>query len=354
MSAYAPRIYCVGKTNLKKDVTYLGYKKTAAFAELKKNIMSGLLDKALFWAVEIDISGAAARMYENLCQLAANEINITNPNLPSLLFEAYQIRFNLVKDEKRPEDMLFHDYQILRNHLVQLVAVLTLSPKAKLAKVDTWKKDQSMDLLAVKDRMRRKNLNEITDIVKINDQKDVYIPLNEIDWSINSSKNVSQAKSHFLYWLGWLVEMEKRFPNKQYCANREVPDVPDNCLGHCAWPIWQIIFKRLEEGDSGMGLKNSVVALYKLFRTGYSKAKRKTRLCYLIYAAQLIIGSIPVIDFSTPLFPNLPSTLLACANANQLYKKMIDQKREDKADHNDNNISHMAPKDVLYVPIIKS
>ncbi len=323
MSQWAPKTYCIGKVDINKTTTYLGYKKSEAHLELKKSIMSGLLDKALFWAIELDISGGATRIYETLCQIGATDINITNPNLPSLLWQVYEIRHNMVKDVKRPLEENFHDYQLLRNHLAQLVTVLTISPKAKLAKLPTWKKDQPMDLVKVKNRIKRKNLSEITDIVKINDLKEVYIPLNEIDWCINSLKDVSQAKAHFLFWVGWLLEMERRFPKIQYCANREVPDIPANCRGHTAWPIWQIIFKKLEHNQIGMGLTNAVVSLYKLFRTGYTKSKRRSRINYLIYAAQLTIGSVPPIDFSLPIFPKIDSSILACANVNQIYKKII-------------------------------
>lgn len=292
MQQYAPKTYCLGKVSLKKDETYLGYKRSAAFLELKSSILSGLLDKAIFWAVELDISGTSTRLYENLCQLGATDINLTNPNLPSLLWQVYNIHYHCLKDVKRPQDAGFHDYQILRNHLAQLVSVLSLSPKAKLSKLPVWKRDSEMDLTKYRHRIKKKNLSEITDIVKINDLKEVYIPLNEIDWAINSSKDASQSKSHFLFWLSWLVEMERRFPNKAFCANRDVPNIPSNCATHCAWPVWQIIFKKLEDSTTGLGLRNAVVSLYKLFRTAYQRSKRRNRICYLIYAAQLTIGSI--------------------------------------------------------------
>ena len=150
MEIWAPKQYCAGKICIKKDTTYLGYKRSSAFLELKKSIMAGLLDKALFWAIELDISGGANRIYESLCQLAANEINITNPNLPSLLWQVYELRAKTILGIKKPNDAGFHDYQNLRNHLVQLVCVLTLSPKAKLYKLQNWKKTDKMDLLKVK------------------------------------------------------------------------------------------------------------------------------------------------------------------------------------------------------------
>ena len=355
MEAFAPKIYCIGKVTINKDHTYLGYKRSAAYSELKNNILSGLLDKALFWAVELDISGGSFRLYETLCQLAATDINITNPNIPSLLWQTTEIYYNTVKGVKNPQNAGFHDYQLLRNHLIQLVAVLCLSPKAKLAKLPSWKRDSEMDLTKDRNRIKRKNLSQITDIVKINDLKEVYVPLNELDWAINSSKDVSQAKNHFLFWLGWLMEMERRFPNRAFCANREVPEIPANCATHCAWPVWQIIFKRLETNECGVGLRNAVVALYKLFRTGYQKSKRRSRINYLVYASQLTLGSVPAIDFSTPIFPKLDTVIMACANVNQIYKRVIDQKRSEKIDRDEPQLNNVISqtRDILYVPRYK-
>lgn len=354
MEQYSSKNYCIGLVDIPKDVTYLGYKKSAAFLELKNTVLAGLVDKALFWATELAISGYINRLYESLCQLAATDINITNPNIPSLLWQVTEIWLKISSGIKKPKTARFHDYQLLRNHLCQLVTVISLSPKAKLSKLPSWKKDSDMDLTKFRFRIKRKSLNQITDIVKINDGKEVYIPLNEIDWAINSSKDVSQAKSHFLFWLGWLCEMERRFPNKAFCAKREVPSIPDNCTTHCAWPVWQIIFKKLDHPSSGVGLKKSVVSLYKLFRTGYQKSRRRSRCCYLIFAAQLTLGSVPAIDFSIPIFPKLDTIIMADINVNLIYKKILDQKRNDKysqVNENGEKVIEKA-KEILYVPRI--
>ena len=357
MEQYAPKSYCIGLVDIPKDITYLGYKKSAAYLELKNTILAGLLDKALFWATELAISGNPNRLYESICLLGASDVNITNPNIPSLLWQVYNIWTQTSDGVKKQQAARFHDYQLLRNHLCQLVTVLSLSPKAKLSKLPTWKRDSDMDLTKFRYRIRRNCLSEITDIVKINDSKEVYIPLNEIDWAINSSKDVSQAKSHFLFWLGWLCEMERRFPNKDFCAKREVPGIPDNCSSHCAWPVWQIIFKRLDYPNCGVGLRNAVVPLYKLFRTGYQKSRRRSRCSYLIFAAQLTLGSVPAIDFSTPIFPKLDTIILADVNVNQIYKRILDQKRQERlATKSDKgNISNVISetREILYIPRIK-
>ena len=54
MDQLVPKPYILKLCIIKKDTTISGYKKSEAFKELKTSINSGILDKALFWGIELD------------------------------------------------------------------------------------------------------------------------------------------------------------------------------------------------------------------------------------------------------------------------------------------------------------
>ena len=70
--------------------------------------------------------------------------------------------------------------------------------------------------------------------------------LNEIDRALSDNKDASKSRNHFLFWLSWVLELEKRFKTKEYCKSRNVPNVPEKCKKYVVWPIWQIIFRIIE------------------------------------------------------------------------------------------------------------
>lgn len=357
MSLFAPRPYCVGhRSDIERDSTFLGFKRNEAFAELKRTMLSGLLDKALFWATELYISNCGSRLWETLCVFASQEVNLTNPNLPALVWQCYEHHYKAVLAAGDTHKTTpFHDYQCLRNHLTQLVAVLTLSHKARLPKLLTWKKGEPMDMKRHRDRIRRKDLHRIRDVVKISDGREVYIPLNEIDYALGNHTDSSSSRSHFLFWLSWLAEMERRSKAKAYCAARTVPDIPDKCRTHSAWVVWQLVFKAMEDREAGVGLTAAVQSLYKLFRTDYTLGRRRTRLSYLIHAGLLVIGSVPPLDFGQSVIPKPCAVLVACANINSFYKRLVDQKRGETypgKSASSGEVKTIPNRPILYVPRI--
>ena len=61
-----PVKYCINDVKLVKETSYLGYKRSKVRLQMLKSINEGCLDKALFWAIEYDISGGGLGMIENL------------------------------------------------------------------------------------------------------------------------------------------------------------------------------------------------------------------------------------------------------------------------------------------------
>lgn len=345
-----PPAYCVGKTDIEKGLTFSGFKKSQAVAELKKTVISGILDKSCFWTSELHISGQGENLCETLCILGSGEVNHMNPNLPKLMWQCYRLFFdNYIKPDPAEH---YYDIQELRNHLCQLVTTICLSPKAKLHKLVSWKKTDQMLLPDHKGRVLRRTLDGITDVVKINDAREIYVPLNEIDEALRNMTDASQAKGHALFWLSYLLEIERRNKDRNLCGPREIPGVPENCRCNCAWPVWQLLFRSLSK-HPGLDLKESVECLYKLFRTGYSRSKKRTRIPYLVHAIQLVVGLLPPIDFTIPIMNRSTSLLVACGNINRLYRQIADNEKSRLLNSKKVSQGQRVGKEILFLPLFK-
>ena len=109
-----------------KDQTYSGYKKTQVFQELKKSILKGEIDKACFWASELDTSCFTLDIWNKLLLFAAKEINYANPALPPYLYKRYTEILNEAPKWSKYE---MRNSQELRNRLCEMICILCLSPK---------------------------------------------------------------------------------------------------------------------------------------------------------------------------------------------------------------------------------
>lgn len=362
--------YYFPTTTCQKGSTYSGFKQSQALQELKKTILTGVLDKACFWAVELDLSGLTAKIWDQCVNLASSNVNIINPHLPELVWSSYNLYYQY--RDKVDDKTFFYNNQQLRNRLAELVSVLTLSPKLSLPKMKVWKKTDTLYLVDQKSRISRKNLTPIQEIVKISDIKEAYIPLNEIDYALHLDHDSSMAREHALFWLSYLLELEKRAFKKKHgdsletpitlatgetaprdhpflCGPREVPDIPDNCRRHCAWPVWQIIFQNVETKPWCDDIRSSIIALYRLFRTGYVQSKRNSRIPILIHAILLVTNTAPPIDFQQHVYFKPKETMTACLNINSIYARVYGHQQKNP---NPTTETPELPKDILYLPII--
>ena len=352
MDNNVPNQYKINISDINKKSTYLGFKKTEALKQLKLNIISGILDRAIFWAVELDLTNINLQLWETICLLASLHVNIKIPNLPNLIYNSYETINNIVKDKTKKQINQLHLYnnQINRNHLIYIVSILTLSPKSNLPKLITWKRDKNISLIHYKSRIHNTDLENINDIVKINDNRLIYVPINEIYNALMSRQSTSEIRDNFIFWLSYVLELEKRH-DYSLCAIRSVPNIPEKCKKNICWCVWQIFFKVINIKYTGTPLIKVITNLYKLFRINYVLKRRISRIPYLIHAGLLIIGCVPKIDFSIKNITNFEQTLTACLNCNLLYQKNYYQKINDRED--DSNDKEVPNKPILYIPLLK-
>ena len=348
--------YLIHTGPIGKDTTFYGYKKTEAFKELKENIKSGILDRSIFWSIELDISGYSENLWDTLIVLACEEVNISNPNLPKILYKSFYFWYELSKlfSHNNKNKLDFHNFQVLRNQLMNLICILCLSTKSKIPKIIKWKRNEKLNINKWNDKIKRNNLDYIQNIVKISDSPKIYTPLNEIDRALGSNSNASIAREDFIFWLSWLLEIQKRHKKIDLCAPRNVPEIKEKSKKDIVWCIWQIIFHNSEKKKIGPHLQESLINLYKLFRMGYTATKRNKKIPIIIYAGLLLIGSIPVIDFRKNILIDIKSSLIVNLRVNLIYKDIFYQRKlEENQEKYKPNIKSKILVPILFIPIIQ-
>lgn len=313
-----------------KDQTYSGYKKTQVFQELKKSILKGEIDKACFWASELDTSCFTLDIWNKLLLFAAKEINYANPALPPYLYKRYTEILNEAPKWSKYE---MRNSQELRNRLCEMICILCMSPKKKFPDYPKIKEDD-FKIFNMKKRMIAKNERLIKGIVHEGNTIEVKIALNEFANYLHLKTGSTDAIKNCLFWLDWITYYNKVYKKTHgqelkcvglYNHSDIDPKYKDNVI----WYIWDIIFDILDRvetrhtGSAYRYLRESVENLYSLYVINVTKGNMNGRVVYIKYAILLIKK-----DISTSKYKNVPNHLdevciKACANVNDLYRFLL-------------------------------
>ena len=254
--------------NFKKQ-TFNGYKKTEVFSDFQKSILCGNIEKSILWATELHCSGYLAKIFQTCFDLFIKEINVSNLHLILIFLREFVILDK--KLEKYKDNMMeSRNDQYLRNHLHNLVCLLTFSHKCKLAKLPKIQSDD-FNMKNNKKRMLTENLTDIQEFMKRDDPSIIIIPLSEILLNLKR-KNISKSFENCLFWLNWLLVYEKNF-HKGYiqCAHRKLGGkyVQEKFRNDFSWLLWDII----------LSIDNSyyIKQLFNLFRLNFTKGKKKKK-----------------------------------------------------------------------------
>ena len=322
-----------------KDVTFSGYKKTQVFQELKKSILKGEIDKACFWAAELDASCFTSELWTKLLLFAAKEINYANPSLPFYLYKRYQEYCTLSINWDRNE---LRNSQESRNRLCELICILSLSAKKKFPDYPKIK-DTDFKIYHMKRKMIAKNQTLIANIVSSNNTTEIKIALNEFANYLTLDSCSTDSIKNCLFWLDWIAYYTKLY-KKIYGQELKCNEARSNPQSHVnidpkyinnfIWYIWDIILytltiieKRVTSSSSFDYLKENIDSLHLLYKTDFAKGNMNSRLVYVKYAVLLIKKNI-----SSKIYRNTTNHLdalciHACANVNDLYRFILNNRQ---------------------------
>jgi len=326
-----PKQFFIDDSRVIKDFskkTYNGYQKSKIFTELKKNIISGNLEKAGFWATELHCSGYLYQLYNTLFNIYIKNINKSNLSILNIFIRDYK---NLLIKKENFKDLLFlRNDQFYRNHIHNIVGYLTLSPKYNLPVLSKIKQEDFV-MKNNKSRLISKNLNDINKIITKKDPKNVIIPLSEILLNLKN-KGLSKSLENCIFWTSWLFTYDHNFFKKKLkCDYREQLNINKKYCYDFTWIIWEIIFTFPNH--------QCIKELYNLYCMEFTFSKKINKLNLIVLAFMILIDPFPKIklDYS------LPSSKLNTLNT---YLVNINFLYADFLKNTDSHISKIIPRNI--------
>ena len=317
-----------------KNMTFSGYKKTQVFQQLKKSILKGEVDKACFWAAELDASYFTLEVWNKLILFACKEINYANPNLPSYLYKRYR-EFSRIACNWTKKDMC--NSQELRNRLCEFICILSMSLKKKFPDYPRIK-ETDFKINNMKKKMIATDTQFIQGIVNQNNTVEIRIALNEFANHLVLESGSTDSIKHCLFWLDWIAYYNKIYKKnigkelkciQMYKKSDIDPKYRDNFI----WYVWDIIVyiltiieTRIPDENFRL-LKKNIDNLHALYKYEITKGNMNTRVIYVKYAVLLIKK-----DISMEKYENTPShidsiCIKACANVNELYRYLLKNRK---------------------------
>ena len=271
-----------------KKMTYSGYQKSDVLSALQKSIMDQKVEEACHWAGEMLVSGHFMECWDRLIIINSKLINHANPNLPFYLWSRFVQALQIsLEDRNHGEKMLnLRNNQECRNHLTDIVSVMTLSPKNKLKslpKVTT--EDFRLDYF--EEKLEAKGVYLLDKIIKPNDPSEINVVMNEFAFHITSrTGNLDKA----MYWLNWILEWERLNIKKGdgfHCGVRVRKYIKPQFHNDIIWMVWDVIFQEATIRNNEKMMKQ-LVGLFKLFKYNFTSPGKRKKAPLILQAINLL------------------------------------------------------------------
>ena len=133
----------VPKSSLIKDSRILEEFKTTAFSGPPKSKVASAMEKCIaeekleaanYWAFQLLLSGLSMNLWNKLLNITIKQVNIANPTFPIFLLNRTKKWEQICqqKDYQKKNVLNIRNNQEIRNMLIELVSILTLSRKRKM------------------------------------------------------------------------------------------------------------------------------------------------------------------------------------------------------------------------------
>tara|TARA_Y100000389_G_C17466022_1_gene525613 strand:+ start:416 stop:1651 length:1236 start_codon:yes stop_codon:yes gene_type:complete len=304
--------------------TYSGFKKSDVLSAFSKSIKKGKIENANTWSIEMILSGYIENYWKKIIPFISKEINIYNTYLPIYIINLYEQYNNLI--EKKIDNIEMRNILEIRNNICGITNIISLSTKKPLPKFPKINKD-NVGIIHDKSKLLARDLNLIKPFIKVNDNTEVIVAINELATVLNINNNTYAHQEKCMFWLAWLqyYSIEK---GDKICGERITTGVHQSLSRDVSFFIWQIILNEAKNRENAR-LYNCIVSLCKLFKTYITKGNIKTKYIHLQHACLLLLNTLPGINFKMSIFPNTESYIKYTCKINYYYQKIInDTKRK--------------------------
>tara|TARA_B100000424_G_scaffold20557_2_gene14640 strand:- start:283 stop:1443 length:1161 start_codon:yes stop_codon:yes gene_type:complete len=315
----------INDVRTKKDFrgkTFSGYKLSDVKNIINKELLANNVNDTYYWIVELLCAGHLEVIWEIFNIYLAQNIGSANPKLAVYLNIKHQEFVKVYRAGYVNHELLLRNNTLCRNILCEIVNVLCYSPKQptmqKFIVMST--NDFSLDNLTSK--LAAPNDKFITDIFKEDDPIELFIPLNELSYSLSifdKNNNCKENLWNSLYWFEWILQYEKYSKERGNVLKSTYRNikVDSSYRKDIIWIIWDVIFFYTNKTQLQKKIMQSLFELFcSNFKPG-SKQKHK----HLIYNAIDLIINSNNISFNTPII--IDKDLIDCGNIGNITNKIF-------------------------------
>lgn len=293
------------------DASYSGHKKSAVFAQWRRQLLLQQYEAACHWTAEIDCSRWQAALWEKILVFASKQVHLHCPKIAMLVAKKYR---EFLHARCAPHHKC--DNAALRRNLAQVIGVLCLSPKGpvyQLPKVDAHRIDITKLAKKIHPWLRAHH--------KSGDNRLALQFLSSI--LDNLDKRIVHKT---LFWLSALLHLEKQLRKERKetitMATRRMEGV---VLGNHAqdwvWLLWHALIGAPPCAQEPL-LRRSLLDLAFLFARDYTGGKKTSRVHLLIHA-MFLTSSHGTLNWQRNVYPSADAADLihqACANIDVMYR----------------------------------
>lgn len=321
-----PSRYCViddRKPSEMKGVTISNYKRTEVAKAFHNSIMDGNLERACLWTAELHCSGKVDLIWKELLDNSPGYLNKANPHIAGWLWYKFDV-YNFLLRNLTPKYRYEHrNNQEIRNLLIDLVSVVTISNKNDLSKIVPKVGKKELVVMNYRKKIQSSHMRFIENIVNRHDPSEIQIGINEV---VNQFGLIGFKIEDVMYWYLWLDLLQKSkkewepficFPHDDPAKN---PDVDPRLHGDWVWAFWRAILDESEQRDTAT--QDAINALYQIYQWKFTKTAKNRKKDVIFAACALLCDDV---KWNTKMIQNVKLRIQACSNSNILYK-LIDEK----------------------------
>lgn len=319
--------------------SYIGYKKSTVFSQWQRQLQLQHYEPACFWTAEADASGWHEDLWEKLIIFSSKHVHVHSPTLPTIIarnvaYYRYYIRTHNILSGGDKYSVQPRNCIELRQHLCQVVGLVSLSPKGPvytLPKVNTAQVDESKLVVGIHTWiLPHKTSGDSSAVIRI---------LSTILWNLEQNDTPM-----IMYWLSVLLTYDKtqRLLKQPIRMTTRQPLPPTNTnlsiqvdgknAEDWVWLLWLaldtagVYYKRPKKCQSALR------DLSYLFAYDYKTSRRAKRIPLIIHAMYLV--RTDTLDWEQSVYPNDTAKKLiikACSNINVMYAEVQRRQKHEKA-----------------------
>jgi hypothetical protein len=270
-----------------RKITFSKFQKSKAKEELIKSLYNSKLENACYWSAEFICSGHFLELWDIFITYFCKYIHIGNPKMVLYLEMRYNNFIKIINNGYNDNILLLRNNAKIRQLFSEIVCVMALSNKKHIYKEIKIDKNTQYDLLELTDKFKAPSINYVQKIYLENDPKELFIPINELIYNLESDNIVETC-----YWYEWILNYEIILKKKKIkCKAEGRSYAPKDYYHDIIWIIWDIIYYYVNLKKNNI-MSKIIDSLFKLFCIKFNPSFKRKRKNIIYFAFTILIEKV--------------------------------------------------------------